>query len=80
MNMIDKKYFGSYTLDDIKNYKGNVYQNHTPSAMSMGAALHGLNRQPFGGSPMYYQQSPQIQQQTPNLTQNQVQDVCNCFC
>lgn len=52
---IDKKYFSQVTLEGIKNYSSNLYNKYTPGAESVGPALAGMNRQPFGGNAAYYQ-------------------------
>jgi len=66
LDQIDKKYFDNFSLDNIRNYRTQVYNSYTPQTQSIGPALHGLNRAPFGGNPIYYiQPAPQ-----PSYNQN----------
>lgn len=52
---IDQKYFSNQSLEQIKNYRGNMFMNQTPDINSVGPVMAGLNRQPFGGNQSFYQ-------------------------
>jgi len=70
---IDNKYFNHLNLEEIKEYRGSMWNHSAPPANSVGPVLANMNRQPFGGNAQYYQQN----QQFIPLHQNQIMTTQN---
>ena len=72
---VDEKYFSQYSLEAIKNFRGNMWnhQQQPPPVGSVGPVLANMNRQPYGGNQQYYQQNQPIFAQ-PQNNQMVVQD------
>lgn len=52
---IESNYFSGMDLEQIKNFRGNLWNHHTPQMQSVGPVLANMNRPAFGGNQQYYQ-------------------------